>query len=127
MPASRSFVDVLFILLCATIVMLSQSLRIGSVEASPAKIGGGAISEIDAADVRPVIVQSDHLVMDDHRHESVAAILVDLPASACIVLIAGSPELSHHRMMSIWSEVHDAGVTVKLGVEPIEPNKELEQ
>lgn len=122
MIVSKSFVDLLFILLCGTIVLLSQSLRIGTVSAAPARVGGEGISPITMADVRPVVVQPQGLVFDDQPYPTVDALAVRLQPTDCVLLVAGEQGLSHHRMMRTWSEFHQRGFVTRFGVEPDPPS-----
>lgn len=116
---NRSFVDLLFILLCGTIVLLSQSLQIGAVDAAPAKVGGGGISEVRADEVVLVVVGKDRITVRGPQGASIE--LADheqLPGHVepgrCVLLVPGDEQVSHHRVMQVWSVCRDAGMTVKL-------------
>jgi len=121
---SRSFVDILFILLCSTVVMLSQSLQIGSLDVAPAKVGGGGISAICADDVQLLVVHKDGLEIVDvtgqHKRqvqnmEELAGVIRDPHG---VILVAGSEDVSHQRVMHVWSECRNSGWVVKLGAVP---------
>ena len=112
--ASRGFVDILFILLCSTIVLLSESVRVGYVDTAPAEIGGGSISKINAEDVRSVIVTGDRLLLDKQPFMNVGELLNNFEADECALLISGEKDLSHQRMMEVWSAIQEQGIAVKV-------------
>jgi len=115
----KSFVDLLFILLCSTIVMLSRSIEIGAVEINPAKVGSGGVSEVRADDVRVVSVNqlTVSLAGDTDKvieFEDVAKAAAAAGTDKCILLSAASEEITHHRIMQVWSDLIKAGQKVKL-------------
>lgn len=116
---NKSFVDLLFILLCGTIVLLSQSLQIGAVQAEPAKLGGGGVSAVRAADTQLVTVAEDSLVLvNDHRAPrplvSLDALADAVATEKCVLLVPATAAVTHHRVMQVWSECRRAGLAVKL-------------
>ena len=120
---NRSFVDLLFILLCGTILLLSQSLQIGAVDTTPAKIGGGGISEVRADEVVLVVVAVDQITLQ--RQDGTTIELADheqlsshVEPGPCVLLVPGDEEVSHHRVMQVWSACRKAGVVVKLAAVP---------
>jgi len=112
---SKSFVDVLFILLCGTIVLLSESIRVGSIDTAPAKVGHSSVSKILADDVRPVVVNANDLVFEEQHVNSAADLIDRLSPTVCVLLVPGDEGVTHHRVMYVWSRLQDLGVTVKLG------------
>lgn len=115
----KSFVDLLFILLCSTIVMLSRSIEVGSVEIDPAKVGSGGVSEVRADDVRVLAVNKTTLTLSDDSGKALEFEDADKAAAAagkekCILLSAANEQVSHHRMMQVWSDLIEAGQRVKL-------------
>ena len=116
---SKSFVDLLFILLCGTIVLLTDSLRVHVLDTAPAQVGAGALSPIAAHDVEPVVVFEQTVAWKGERFASVDPLVAALPADSCLLLIAGDEALSHHRMMRVWSACQQRGLTVKLGAVPL--------
>ena len=125
---NKSFVDLLFILLCCTIVLLSQSLQVGAVDAAPAKLGGGGISEVRADEVQLVVIDDAELVLVDdaaqqHAYGSPAELLRGVLPNRCVLLAAAHAEVSHHRVMEIWSHCREAGVAVKLAATPAAPER----
>ena len=61
MMSYKSFIDVLFIILLATLVMLTQTVNLGAVDTALAKIGPGGLSPIRADQVQVVVVSQDAL------------------------------------------------------------------
>ena len=116
---SKSFVDLLFILLCGTIVLLTDSLRVQVLNTAPVQVGAGALSPIAAHEVEPVVVFERTVAWKGQRFASVGALTTVLPSDACLLLIAGDEALSHHRMMRIWSACQQRGLPVKLGAVPL--------
>ena len=115
----KSFVDLLFILLCSTIVMLSRSVEVGAVEMQPAKVGSGSVSEISADDIRVVAVSHDHIeYVDDSGSSNVLSSARDakghFSADKCILLSAAEEGVTHHRIMQVWSQLVETGYNVKL-------------
>jgi len=117
MIKSTNFIDLLFILLCGTIVMLSQSLRLGGIEAKPAKVGGGAVSEIMADDVRIVGVSESKLAMEGRDFVNAVDVSKQLLPSAAVVLVPSNESVSHHRMMQVWSQFTELGWSPQIGVQ----------
>ena len=115
----KSFVDLLFILLCSTIVMLSRSIEVGAVEINPAKVGSGSVSEVRADDVRVVSVNKLTVTLSDDSDRVIEFEDVTKAAAAagpdkCILLSAATEEVTHHRIMQVWSDLIKAGKKVKL-------------
>ncbi len=119
MLMSRGFVDVLFILLCGTIVLLSESVRVGSVKTAPAEIGAGGISAIYAEDVRPVIIEHDTMIYQEQSIQTVPQLLTQLEPNVCVLLITANKNIPHHRVMKLWSQLHKQGINVNLGAKSI--------
>ena len=119
----KSFVDLLFILLCSTIVMLSQSIQVSSMDIAPAKIGSGSLSEINADDVTLLAVYENkyEIVIDDGRTQQfsdIRELQATIPQGKCLLLSAAEENISHHRIMSVFSQCVDIGYTVKLAAIP---------
>jgi hypothetical protein len=125
---SRSFIDLLFILLCSTIVLLSQSLQVGAVNAAPARVGGGGVSEVRADEVQLVVIDDASLLLVDeqaqqHAYTDPNAMLSAVQPDRCVLLAAAHASVSHHRVMAVWSHCRDAGIPVKLAAMPAEPEQ----
>ncbi len=115
----KSFVDLLFILLCGTIVMLSRSVEVGAVEINPAKVGAGGVSEVQADDVAVVSVSQKGISISDEsggvlEFENAISAAESLGRDKCILLSAAGDGVTHHRMMRVWSDFVKAGFNVKL-------------
>jgi len=124
----KSFVDLLFILLCSTIVMLSRSVEIGAVEINPAKVGSGGVSEVQADDVRVVSVKQFTVMLSDNsdgvlEFDDIAKAAVAAGTDKCILLSAATEEVTHHRIMQVWSDLIKAGQKVKLAAVETDVNK----
>ena len=120
MILSRSFVDVLFILLCGMIVLLSESIRIGSLEVDPAEIGGGGIDRLTADEVNLLVVDDKQLVVDDQAFADVSAYLEAQREMPGALIVPRHSDVSHHRMMRVYDILTQEGVDVRFGVEPVE-------
>ena len=121
----RAFIDLLFILLCSAIVLLSESVRLGTVEAKPAEVGGGAVTPISVDQVRLIVVRESELVFEDRPYQKLEALLRGWHGDECAVLIPSDETIAHHRMMSVWSDFKEIGLQVKFGAKPRKPNVEL--
>ena len=115
----KSFVDLLFILLCSTIVMLSRSIEVGSVEIRPAEVGAGGVSEVLADDVQVAAVTNQAIKLEDdngavREFGSIAALEAVVGKNKCILLSSANEKVTHHRIMRVWSQLVEAGYTVKL-------------
>ncbi len=67
---NKGFVDLLFILLCGAIVMLAQSVRLGSIPSQPADAGAGA-SRVDGEETVVMVVGSDWVALEGRRFPGV--------------------------------------------------------
>lgn len=115
----KNFIDLLFILLICAIVLLSESIRIGAVETAPPIIAAeGATSKVEPAEIRVVIVNDDHLILDEQSYEAVSSLAEQLESADTVLIVSGTEEVTHHRMMDIWSGFQELGFAVKLGVQP---------
>ena len=122
----KGFIDMLFILLCATIVLLSESIRIGTVEAKPAEVGGGAVSEISMNQVRLVIVQAEGLIFEEKPYAQFTELVKANRwlGDECAVLVPEAEDVTHHRMMKVWSDFQEAGYQVKFGAKAVSTDED---
>ncbi|MBI9018440.1 MAG: hypothetical protein JEZ07_14400 [Phycisphaerae bacterium] len=123
----KSFIDILFILLCGTIVMLSNTLYVGTLETSPAKLGSGGVSELCADEVQIVAVYDNHLETINSKGEAIELksahnITNYIAKTNCILLMAGNETVSHHQLMLQWDICRQLGFNVKLGAINASPN-----
>lgn len=117
MIKSTSFIDLLFILLCGTIVMLTQSFQLEGVDAAPAKVGGGAVSPIHADNVRIIGVSDANLAMKNQTYDTAAQVLADVDETAVLVIVPADGYVSHHRVMEVWSQFSKLGRNPQIGVQ----------
>lgn len=118
MSCTRSFIDVLFILLIGAIVMLSNSIQLGAVDAVPAKVDSEGIDTVDSQAVRIVIVRPEEVIFEGDSYSAPDAVIPQLLPGDQVLLVSGREELRHRRMMTVWSEFSRKGWSVQIGVEP---------
>ena len=118
MLSYKSFIDLLFILLLSTIVLLMQSVHVGSLDVSPAEVGVGGVSRVKASEVRVVVITEEGLKLDDRVWPDAEQLAEQVAPGDTALLIGGSPDGQHHRVMRVWSRLQESGVRVKLGVKP---------
>ena len=114
----KSFVDVLFILLLGTMVMLTQSVQLGSVDTMLAELGAGGISPVRADEVQVVVVSETDLRIDDRPFDEVDAAAVAIRPRDPVLLVTADGDVRHHRVLEVWSKLRDQGLDVKLGARP---------
>jgi len=118
----KSFVDLLFILLCGTIVSLSQSFQLGALETAPAKIGSGGISEVCADQAWTLVVNpSDYTLIDNqgvaYKLQTLEGLLLSIRQMQRVVVVARTEGISHQRVMDCWDQCRVLGIKAQLGVE----------
>lgn len=118
MNSSSSFLDLLFILLLATLAMLCDSTRLGAIDGAPAQAGGQGISPIDADEVVSLYVTHDGLIFDGHHYSALSDLpdAANPPTGGCILLIPADQSIAHHRVITVWTQARQHGWTTKLGV-----------
>lgn len=122
MNSTAGFLDLLFILLLATLGMLSHSVRLSSVELAPAAAGGGGVSAVAADNVAVLAVAAHHLVYDDQQYNLVA----DLPDTAApgpqgtLLVVPTDDAVPHQAVITAWSDATARGWTTALGVRQAE-------
>jgi hypothetical protein len=111
---ARGFVDLLFILLCGAIVMLSDSIRVKGLPVDPAR---SSSMEDGSAGSNPeiLVVSADWVGIDGNRYESVGN-AIDDSGSDSFVIVPSDRIVAHHRMVAIWDELDAAGCTASFGV-----------
>ncbi|MBM4361316.1 MAG: hypothetical protein FJ104_01455 [Deltaproteobacteria bacterium] len=115
---SRSFVDLLFILLCAALVMLANSSQLRVAEATPAKVAGGGRLDLAGRELRVLVVGPVQVGLDDERWDGDAPPVGVLAADDRVVVVPADEEVSHHRVLRVWFELREQGLEVDLGVLP---------
>ena len=114
---NRGFVDLLFILLCSTIVLLAQSVRLEGLAAEPAKAGSGGNRSLAGRELILVSVFERHIETQDGVMKRLGSMQLDEDTET-VVLVPANKEISHHRIMDLWREAEQLGMDVELGVEP---------
>lgn len=131
----KSFIDVLFILLICTVVLLSESMRIDALPLHPPTVAAAGESMVQSEPERLVSVGvlAEGLVLADNPepYPSVGKLVEAIRAQPQdqeeqpsgqgqpILLLSPAEEgMSHDRMMKVWSRLHQAGYEVRLGVRP---------
>ncbi len=123
MIISKSFVDVLFILLLGAMVMLTRSVRLGAVDTAVARLGPAGIAPVSAADIQVVAVAERHLSLGELKLDSTAALADRLQRAKAVLLVTAEADLRHHRVLDVWSDLTNSGFDVKLGARPRQPRE----
>ncbi len=117
MMSSRSFIDVLFILLLGTLVMLADSVRLGAVDTVVAKLGSGGISPVRADEVQIVVIGEDELRFENRSWTRLEELSGELAPAEPVLLVTAGRDVRHHRVMEVWFALRRGGLDVKLGAE----------
>lgn len=114
---SRSFVDLLFILLCGAVVMLANSVQLRLADAAPARVAGGGKLDLAGRSLRVVVVGEDRLQLDGEPlpADELAASLSERDR---VVILPETELITHHRMLAVWSRLRSIGIDAALGVLP---------
>lgn len=123
MMSYKSFIDVLFILLLGTMVLLTQSVQIGAIDTVMARMGAGGISPVRADEVQIVVVSESELKLGDRTFTDIKQMAPLMNADAPVLLVTADAEVRHHRVMEVWMELAALDLDVKLGAQPA-PAKE---
>ena len=127
MLSYRSFVDVLFILLLGTLVMLTQSVQLGAVDTALAKLGSGDISPVRADEVQVVAVGEETLLLDGETLPTIDALLERLRPGDAVLLVTAEADVRHHRVLNVWSSLRKHVSDVKLGAKPVDDEPEEQE
>jgi biopolymer transport protein ExbD len=112
---SRSFIDVLFILLLGTIVMLTHAVQLDEVDADLLRMGSGGTRELPAGDIQIVVVADDGFHCDGQTYETTPSLVASLESADPVLVVVDGSVVPHRVVMDTWSELHDAGFEVSLG------------
>ncbi|MEO1236593.1 MAG: hypothetical protein AAFX76_07375 [Planctomycetota bacterium] len=115
---NKSFIDLLFILLLGTFVLLSESLQVGALETAPADVGGGGAELRDPGSARVVIVDEATVFLLDKPMDDLDQLADEIGPDDYVLLTPRRDDVVHQRVMDVWAGLHERGVEVKLGVEP---------
>lgn len=118
MRLSTSFIDVLFILMFCTVLLLLDSVRLGELPTDPARVDAASAAAV--TDPTPVLVSvsSQAIFTGGNRHATAREALAALPRGGEVILVSADADVPHHRVMQVFSELSTAGLRVKLGVQP---------
>lgn len=114
---ARSFVDLVFIILCAVIVLLTESVQLQGLDAAPAGVGDEAAHEVALDEMEVIVVADDWYGCAGERALSVDGALRLAPRDAAILVVPESSAVSHHRVIGAWWDIRSRGRVVELGVE----------
>jgi biopolymer transport protein ExbD len=114
----KSFIDVLFILLLSTIVMLTQTAPLGALDVKRLTRGSGGASPIRADEVELVQVAERELMHQGRAYADPALLAGAIQSDRSVLLLVTDPQVSHQRVMNVWSELSAQGLDVNLGSAP---------
>ncbi|MEM6457768.1 MAG: hypothetical protein AAF710_00075 [Planctomycetota bacterium] len=110
----KSFIDLAFILLCAAVVLLAQSVRVGVIDTDPAEVQGSQLADLPPQTTRVVVIGPDELFLEDQPMPSIDTLLDQTGSDTALMLTPQSEAVSHHRVMLVWSGLSAAGRIVKI-------------
>jgi biopolymer transport protein ExbD len=114
----KSFIDILFIILLATLVMLTQSVQLGAVDTALTTLGAGGISPVNVDDVQIVLIRQDEVELDGTSWQTCDELGKVIRPDDPVLLVTAEADVSHHRVMHVWSQLRDRDLDVKLGARP---------
>ncbi len=127
MMSYKSFIDILFIILLATLVMLTQSVQLGAVDTALTTLGADGISPISADDVQIVIIGQDQVELDGTTWKTCDELGKAIRPNDPVLLLTADAKVSHQRVMRVWSELRERELDVKLGARPKPPAARTEE
>ncbi len=127
MMSYKSFIDILFIILLATLVMLTQSVQLGAVDTALTTLGAGGISPVSSDDVQIVIIGQDQVELDGTTWQTCDELGNAIRPHDPVLLLTADAEVSHQRVMRVWSELRERELDVKLGARPKPPAARTEE
>ncbi len=114
----RSFVDLVFIILCAVILVLTQSIQLKGLKANPADADSTQSSAMASNRIQIVVIAEQWIGMEGVKFIDFQAILSNLDPLVQVVVVPENSNVSHHRVMEAWSIFRRKGYAVELGVRP---------
>lgn len=112
----RSFVDLVFIVLCALAVMLDQSVSLRGLRADPADVGSGGTQEISVDEMEVLVVGDGGFGIAGTEYPDAESALAALAPDVPVVVVPESDAVSHHRVVATWWAIRRTGRHVELGV-----------
>lgn len=112
----RNFVDLCFIMLCALVVVLEQSVELRGLRAAPAELDEAA-SHAVAMDSPGVLVVGDGWFgAAGGKHGALSDALDALTGSARVIIVPEGRGVSHEVVMTAWWGAVARGFQSELGV-----------
>lgn len=112
----RSFVDLVFVILCALAVMLDQSIAVRGLRAEPAAVGNGGTEEIALEDMEVLVVGEEAFGLGGEEYADADSAVAAAGPGVPIVVVPESDSVSHHRVVETWWDIRRTGRHVELGV-----------
>ena len=95
----RSFVDLVFIMLCALTLVLTQSISLKGLKANPADTDAAQSGSITAHRIQVVVIAEEWMGLDGEKFNDVQSLLGRVDPAAQLVVVPENAEVSHHRVM----------------------------
>ncbi len=114
----KSFIDLLFILLLGTFVLLTESVQIGALDTVLTIPGANGISPLKADEVQLVVISANDVNFDGRQWQDVEELAGLLRSDDPVLLLTTDQEVRHHRVMDVWMGLRARSLDVKLGVAP---------
>jgi hypothetical protein len=112
----RSFVDLVFIVLCALAVVLTESVSLRGLKTDPVDVGAEGAARLPLDQMGMIVVGEGHLAIDGDRFDRLEDALGAIAADKAVVVVPESDTVSHHRIVAVWWDIHRTGRHVELGV-----------
>lgn len=113
---SRSFVDLMFILLCAVISLVTQATNLRSLRIDPADAGTGGTRAVAGSSIEVVAVSDEALDFRGQRLTSADEVRAASDPDMLLLLVPEHERVSHHRVLALWRDLTRLGLRVELGV-----------
>jgi hypothetical protein len=113
---SRSFVDLMFILLCAVISLVAQATNLRSLRIDPADAGTGGTRAVAGSSIEVVAVSDEALDFRGQRLTSADEVRAASDPDMLLLLVPEHERVSHHRVLALWRDLTRLGLRVELGV-----------
>lgn len=110
--------DVIMLLLTAAIVLSCDRIYLYRMEVDPPRVHKGVLSRSHNSDVI-LAVGKEHCWAAGEKVRDLTVWARSLPAGAGVLVVSSGAEVSHHRVMAVWSRLNDElNVDADLGAEP---------
>ncbi|MDA1106170.1 MAG: hypothetical protein O2855_06210 [Planctomycetota bacterium] len=119
MTTFRSFVDLVFVVLCGLVVVLQESVELKGLTVDAVDMLEGVTHDI-AMDTPGVLVVGDEWYAANGEHYPALPDAIAAASSASsgevIVVVPVDEKISHERVLSTWFAVTQSGHRAELGV-----------